>query len=182
MNDALFRAINGLAGQWPLLDAAMTWLAEEATYALVVIALASWLVNRLLGRPLGVRAALSVAIAIVICETISLWYFHPRPFAALPDVLQLVRHEPNASFPSTHATALAAGAGPFVWSRARLGVLLLAGTLLVGFSRVFVGIHYPVDVLVGFALGFGVSYLLGRVSTPLDGIERWVLQRLPAWL
>lgn len=182
MNDALFRAINGLAGQWAPLDAVLTWFAEDATYALVVIAVASWLVNRLLGRPLGIRVALSVVIAMVICETISLWYFHPRPFAVLPDVLQLVPHEPNASFPSTHATALSAGAGPFVWSRARLGVLLLVGTLLVGFSRVYVGVHYPVDVLVGFALGFGVSYLLARVSTPLDGIERWVLQRLPAWL
>lgn len=182
MNDALFRAINGLAGQWPPLDAVMTWFAEDATYALVVIAVASWLVNRLLGRPLGVRAALSVVIAMVICETITLWYFHPRPFAVLPDVLQLVPHEPNSSFPSTHATALSAGAGPFVWSRARLGVLLLVGTLLVGFARIYVGVHYPADVLVGFALGFGVSYLLHRASTPFDGIERWVLQRLPAWL
>lgn len=182
MNEALFRAINGLAGQWPLIDAAMTWLAQDATYALIVIAVASWLVNRLLGRPVGVRAVLSVVIALVVCETISLWYFHPRPFAVLPDVLQLVPHEPNASFPSTHATALAAGAGPFVWSRARLGVLLLVGTVLVGVSRIYVGIHYPADVLAGFAIGFGVSYFLSRVSTPFDGIERWVLQRLPAWL
>ena len=177
-----FRAINGLAGQWPPLDAAMEWLAQDATYALIVIAVASWLVNRLLGRPIGVRAVLSVVIALVACETISLWYFHPRPFAVLPDVLQLVPHEPNASFPSTHATALSAGAGSFMWSRARLGVLLLVGTLLVGFSRVYVGVHYPVDILAGFALGFGVSYFLARVATPFDGIERWVLQRLPAWL
>lgn len=182
MNDALFRAVNGLAGQWPLLDELMTWFALDATYALVVIAIASWLVNRLLGRPLAVRVGLSVVIAVVICETISLWYFHPRPFAALPDVLQLVPHEPNASFPSTHATATAAFAGPFVWSRARLGVLLLVGTVIVGFARVFVGVHYPADVIVGLSLGFGVSYLLSRVQTPLDGIERWVLQRLPAWL
>ena len=81
MNEALFRAINGLAGQWPLLDAAMTWLAQDATYALVVIAVASWLVNRLLGRPLGVRAVLSVVIALVVCETITLWWAQPRPFA-----------------------------------------------------------------------------------------------------
>lgn len=182
MNEALFRAINGLPGQWPLLDVVMMWLAQDATYALLVIALASWLVNRLLGRPIAVRVALGAIIAVAICETISMRYFQPRPFVSLPNVLQLIPHAEDSTFPSTHATALSAITGPYVWNRARLGILLLVGTLLVGFARIYVGVHYPVDILAGFALGFGVSYFLARVATPFDGIERWVLQRLPAWL
>jgi undecaprenyl-diphosphatase len=182
VNDAIFRAVNGLAGQWQPLDRFMAWSAHDLAYVLGVIAIAAWLVNRHLGRPLAVRVVLSVGISMLIVHLIQIWYVEPRPFIALADVHQLVPHSADASFPSDHVTATAAATGPFVWSRARLGVLLLAGALLIAIARVYVGVHYPFDVLAGLVIGLGVSYVLSRVRTPFDGIERWVVQRLPAWL
>ena len=87
----------------------------------------------------------------------------PRP----PSSLQLV-HETGYGFPGAHAVAVVA-IGAAVWclfglrplerwggswrARARIGLLVVALTLLVGFGRVYTGANYPSDVLAGWALG-----------------------------
>jgi undecaprenyl-diphosphatase len=92
-----------------------------------------------------------------------------RPFDVIAEPEPLITGTVGASFPSGHAATSAAGAvilsllvGRHVWP------WLLALALLVGFSRVYVGVHYPGDVLAGAALGAAVAYgffrLLPRTS------------------
>src|SRR5439155_21211162 len=100
----------------------------------------------------------------------------------LTGVHQLMAHEADASFPSEHVTIVAAASGPFVWGRARLAGVLLVATLLVAFARIYVGIHWPADVLGAVALGLLVAYVLSRIRTPFDPLEAWLLRRLPGWL
>ena len=80
-----------------------------------------------------------------------------RPYVVLPEAEPLLRWDASASFPSGHAATSAAGAviilylvGARAWA---LGILA-AG---VAFSRVYIGVHYPLDVLVGAALGAAVA-------------------------
>lgn len=76
----------------------------------------------------------------------------------------LVAVPASSSFPSGHAaTAFAAAAAVgFVYPRLRLPMFVLAA--LVALSRVYLGVHYPADVLAGALLGLGVVWALSRVS------------------
>ena len=86
----------------------------------------------------------------------------PRPFSVVPEADRLLGGTIGSSFPSGHATTSAAGAVALAllvgralpWLvTAGLGVLAAA----IAFSRVYVGVHYPLDVLAGAALGAAVA-------------------------
>lgn len=61
------------------------------------------------------------------------------------------------SFPSAHATNTAAAAVLFSWALPRLSAVGIGLALLVGISRVYLGVHWPTDVLGGWALGAAVG-------------------------
>lgn len=91
-----------------------------------------------------------------------------RPYTVLPAAQVLVARSTDYAFPSDHAVmAGAVAAGVWLASR-RLGYLATAAALLMAFARVYVGAHWPGDVLVGLVVGAAVAvvgYLL--VRTPL---------------
>ena len=92
----------------------------------------------------------------------------PRPYTVLPAAQVLVTRSADYAFPSDHAVmAGAVAAGVWLVSR-RLGYLATVAALLMAFARVYVGAHWPGDVLVGLVVGAAVAvvgYLL--VRTPL---------------
>lgn len=96
----------------------------------------------------------------------------PRPFESLLGVKMLVLQD-GFSFPSGHAAYAFMAA--FVLS-AFFGrkYLFFSAAALIAFSRVYIGVHYPSDVISGAALGMGIGYLLvsivGYVKKDLDSI------------
>jgi undecaprenyl-diphosphatase len=105
-------------------------------------------------------------------------------------VTLLITRSPDTSFPSDHAT-LAFAVGVMVWRfNRRLGLVLLLFGVLTAFARVFVGVHYPSDVLGGAVLGSVVSLLIAVASDReapcafLNGLlatlARWHLATAPA--
>jgi undecaprenyl-diphosphatase len=89
----------------------------------------------------------------------------PRPFVAHPEIhpLYVVR---SSSFPAGHAATAFAGATVLSWLVARASLLFVALAVAIGSSRVYVGDHYPTDVLAGAAIGIAVGFaaiLLVRV-------------------
>jgi undecaprenyl-diphosphatase len=187
LNGSIFDRINDLAGRSSGLDRLMEFSAQYLVFVIAAIVMGSWLVRAGVGGPnrrVAVYTAVaSTAVALLITMIIQHVYTHPRPFVARNDVVLLVNHSADPSFPSEHATAafaMAAGLGLY---RPRFGLLLLSLASLTAFARVFVGIHYPGDVAGGAAIGIVVAVAIWsgrRVLAWLD--EQVVVRLIPAAL
>jgi undecaprenyl-diphosphatase len=114
-----------------------------------------------LGAGLGAVSYLSAWGLSSLLKTV---FDRPRPSVVDPAVHPLVPVPHSASMPSGHAaTAFAAGvAVGLVHPRLRWPLVVLAA--LIAFSRVWLGVHYLSDVLVGGALGTAITLVLWRVS------------------
>jgi membrane-associated phospholipid phosphatase len=115
----------------------------------------------LLARRARLRAAVLTAAAVwsadLITLLVKLVVERPRPFETIARPEPLLQAAVGQSMPSGHAATSAAGALVlwYLTRRAAVGLVLLA--LAMGYSRVYVGAHYPFDVLAGLALGAAVA-------------------------
>src|SRR3954447_24604094 len=162
---ALFARVAG--GHTPWLDRGLPLLSRSANNSGVWIAIAACLsagVGRR-GQRAAVRGLGSIAVtSLVVNQGIKRVVRRPRP--ALRDVpaVRGVRVAPlTTSFPSGHAASAAAFATGAAIELPRAGAPLAALAAAVGGSRVYVGVHYPLDVLVGAGIGAAIARLTGRL-------------------
>lgn len=168
--------INGLARNVPhWLDRGMGFVGEYGLLiALALLVLGCWWTVRRSG---GENAASSVAavvwaplaagIAVLVNVPIRGFVERPRPFVDHEGLDVLVAGKTDFSFVSDHATlTMAVGVGLFVAHR-RFGLAGIGLALVEGFCRVYMGVHYPTDVIGGFALGTAVALLLSPLAMAL---------------
>ncbi len=154
------------------------WLGRELnaleTWAVPVIAVATFALW-LLARPGGTRkwkfasayALGSAALALLINQAIGMIWHRQRPFAAHPAAHVWGSRSHDPSFPSDHASAAFGIAfAVFLFDRV-VGSVFLAAAAVIGAGRVFIGAHYPLDVLAGCLVGLASAFLLARVARPL---------------
>ncbi|MCW2751274.1 MAG: Undecaprenyl-diphosphatase, partial [Aeromicrobium sp.] len=130
-----------------------------ALFALMLVVM--WWVARRSGDQtriaLSVWAPLGVLLALAVNQPIANAVAEPRPYATLPHVMVLVSRSSDYSFPSDHAVMAGAVAlGAMLTSRT-LGWIAIAMAALMAFARVYVGAHFPLDVVAGLAVGAAVS-------------------------
>ena len=103
--------------------------------------------------------------SVLVGSTVSLFtgflWRRQRPFVADRNVKAIIPHRANASFPSNHSANSLAISLQLLRTQPAAGLAFLAWSLVIGFSRVFCGIHYATDVLAGFGLGI-LSYIAVR--------------------
>jgi undecaprenyl-diphosphatase len=151
----------------------MVFSARYLVYLLGLVALLPWLTQWLKGRFVAAASCvwrmpaagiLAAAAAFFGNWAISLVYFRERPFESLYGVRMMIGPPLTPhSFPSSHSSVAFAVALTVVLFHRRFGIALLPVAALIAFSRVFVGVHYPFDVLVGAALGCGWAILGARL-------------------
>ncbi|MEU6527569.1 phosphatase PAP2 family protein [Streptomyces sp. NPDC046928] len=178
--------INGLAKDAPhWFDRVMEFVGEYGVLlGLVLTVLWCWWTVRRRGAEDAassvaalVWAPLAAGIAVLVNVPIRGFVERPRPFNDHQGLEVLVSGKTDYSFVSDHATiAMALGVALFVANR-RFGLIGIGLALLEGFCRVYMGVHYPTDVVGGFALGTAVALLLSPLAmallTPLmSAIER----------
>lgn len=170
--------INGLADRLPGWAEAAVAPAAEAVLpaAMALLSVAAWLVVR--RRPDAVPAVAGIAWAVVAAGIAFLvnvpirgFVGRPRPLADHPDVVVLLDGRTGFSFVSDHATMAMAVAVALLLVHRSLGCWAFALAVFQGFLRVLMGVHYPTDVIGGFALGTAVALLLAPAAqaglTPL---------------
>jgi membrane-associated phospholipid phosphatase len=110
-------------------------------------------------------APLGMLLAVAVNQPIVAGVHEARPYNNLHHILVLATRSTDPSLPSDHATmAGAVTVGLFLVSR-RLGALTAIAAILMAFARVYIGAHYPQDVIAGLALGAlvtGIGYLIAR--------------------
>lgn len=167
----LYLTINDFARHTGWLHAPMTAYAKDGLVIFAGLLLAGWWVAR--RRPSRVMAAallapVSTVLAVALNQPLIKLVNETRPYVVHPGALVLVSRTSDPSFPSDHAAMAGAVAmGLFLVSR-RLGLVAAAFALVMAFARVYVGAHFPQDVVVGLAFGAGVAvvvWLLGRIPT-----------------
>lgn len=168
MNSQLLLLINGWAGHNALLDALMVFCARYLIYVVFAAAAVCFV---LLVLKKEWRAALYYAgtliVSFILLQIAARLYVDHRPFVDY-HVHQLVAHASGKSFPSDHTTATAAiGLGLLLFTRfKKTGALIVLAALVIGFARVFVGIHYPIDIAGGL-----LTALVGALVV-------WLIQRI----
>lgn len=116
--------------------------------------------------PYGAMAALLLSVSVGAADLISVRLLKPRVARVRPckqdpkHVVFPLGCGAGQSFPSSHASDTAAAATIISWASPGLSPLAVALTVLVGISRVYLGVHWPTDVLGGWALGAAVGAAL----------------------
>jgi undecaprenyl-diphosphatase len=147
-NRAVFLALNApdhpVPGSVPLALALANW----AIFLVPLLFAALWLWGDPRSRAGVLLTFCGAEIALGLNQIAAMIWYHPRPFA-VPIGRTLVEHAADSSFPSDHVTFLiASGLGLLVWTRhRRAGFATLALSVPVAWARLFLGVHFPLDMI-----------------------------------
>ncbi|MGF1431203.1 phosphatase PAP2 family protein [Kitasatospora sp. LaBMicrA B282] len=164
-----YEAVTGFARDTRWLNTPLEdWSTYGAAFFGLLFLLAWW---RARHRPAAamagvLAAALAVLLAYALNSVVKELFKEPRPCRALPHpyLVEACPAPNDYAFPSNHAVfGFAAAAGLLLADRL-LGWLALAGAVLLGFARVYVGAHYPHDVFAGAVLGALVAVVVVPVG------------------
>ncbi len=170
-NHRLFMLIN--AGSHPstaLLTMAM-FLAQWLIYGIPLVLVWLWISGGRLERHAAVSAAFGVGLALLVGQIITAVWPHPRPFM-IGLGQTLLAHKSEASFPSDHATVFfTLGIGIRFSGLRKLGTGLLLAGALVGWSRVFLGVHFPLDIVGALIVALPCAWFVWRAFQHQTGAQ-----------
>ena len=151
-----------------VLDPLFEALSYAGSFGLIWLAIAVAISGFSRSRPwLWARVGAAILVAESVSGVLKAWIGRDRPPVADPDPAPLVHLPTTFSFPSGHATVSFACATTLALAVPRLTWPLFALATLISFSRVYVGVHYPFDVLAGAALGVAIAIALRMLAAGL---------------
>ena len=182
----LFRLINNLANKNTVLDGIMIFFSKYVPYifmAVIAIVFVLGITKKNSDyRKVAVNTFVITVINLVLSFIIGGIYYVDRPFVN-NKVNLLFAHTKDASFPSDHATGTMSIALALGKYNKLVSIILTILSLIVGFSRVYVGHHYPLDVIGAYVLVFTTSYiynvkLRNKVENLYEIVEKKMATRI----
>lgn len=165
VNTQLFLLFNASEHASKLFIYFAIFCANYLIYLPIVILGIYWFFNPSY-RQLIVKVIISLAFALLVTFLIRHLYYSPRPFAVKLGT-NFLFHEKTSSLPSQHAV--------FIWTMCcvfwlnysdklkRLFFLIVVAAILISWSRVYLGIHWPLDIIAGFVIGFISAFLIQKL-------------------
>jgi undecaprenyl-diphosphatase len=164
----LFQQINGLAGQYFWLDSTAIFLAKYFSYILGAAVFSLLLINKRKYLRMVVLGMLSGILArFGVVELIRFFFPGGRPFIE-NHVNLLIDKVDQQSFPSGHAAFFFALSTIVYFYNKKAGLLFFLASFLISISRVFVGIHWPLDIVAGAVVGVLVGTLVLKAYFQTD--------------
>ena len=162
----LFLKVNDFARSTGWLHSPVTAYAKYGLLVFAALLVVGWWIART--RPAGVMAAallapVSTVLAVAINQPIIKLVAETRPYVVHPTRWCWSASTSDPSFPSDHAAMAGAVAVGLFLVSLRLGLLATVCAVVMAFARVYVGAHFPQDVLAGLVLGGAVAGLMWLV-------------------
>lgn len=165
-NISLFFLIFNLNGQNMFLDKLMLFGAVHLIYLAILLVLILSLKGKTKEKKAFLLIVLSFPIAVLLIKAIHLFYFEPRPFVNF-NFEPITLEDTNASFPSRHATVSAIIAFAYAYFKSKWAMPFLFLMLWVSAARIFVGVHYPLDIVGGFIVGLVSLFIALQIKKVL---------------
>jgi len=169
MDRFIFEQINNLARVFPVLDLIGVFLASYLQYFLIILLLSFLFwpkVNKNSAKKTVLVAFASATFSrLILTPAIKFFYHRPRPFLIVNSAKQLiVSRQIVDSFPSGHASLFFALAMGAYFYNKKLGIFLFAGAIFMGIARVFVGVHWPSDIVGGAIVGIFGAWVANTLA------------------
>ncbi|MGW8429195.1 undecaprenyl-diphosphatase [Peribacillus simplex] len=174
MNSTLFRMINNLGKQYTDLNPFFVFIAEYMIYFLVLAVLMFLFSRRNKNRIMVICAFITLVISELLAKIAGQFHSNNQPFAELPNVNRLVEKAVNNSFPSDHTIIFFSFCITFWLFKRGWGILWVILAVLVGISRIWVGVHYPADVLVGAIISIVSATIVYKIVLKLSLTKKFL--------
>ena len=168
LNIYLFDCINSIATQSLILDRVAIFTAHNLNTVFICFLLFLLVLKWKTYNFLFAKTLLIVLLSLILSDLAEIFYHHPRPFE-LGLGHQLIGHGLSSSFPSQHTLTIAIIA--FSYWFAGFKKIGIAGGLVaitVGLSRIYVGVHFPFDIIGSFVIGLilvvSVNYVVKELT------------------
>lgn len=194
LDNTLLLWITGLAGKFPALDWLVHYLGNDFLIpaAMALVATGLWFTGKTKdGRRRNqwgfIYAVVGLGFSALVVQLIDSHFFRVRPYVVFPQLISQVQrlfYEPTvSSFPSFPAAVTFAFAFGIWLENRKIGGLLFFMAALMSFARVYMGIHYPSDIIASAAIGISITFIFYWIlRLPLKRFVNWVLQILEIFL
>ena len=168
MNETIFYFFYNFAHQAVWLDKLIIFTAVYFPFVVMLLAFLYLLFYKKSLRYL-IFVFFTAGLAGIVSKLFKILIHTPRPAFVLPDV-QALFEKTSYAFPSDHASFFMALALAIFFINKKAGLPAQAGhvfmllALLIGLARIIAGVHFPIDILGGFALGALVAYLAAELA------------------
>ena len=159
--------------RWGLLDPVFEGLTYAGSFGAIWLVLAVAIAGFSWRRPwLAARVGATILVAESVSGLAKDWVSRDRPPLVDPEPAPLIELPHTSSFPSGHATVAFACATVIALAVPRLRWPVFVLAALIAFSRVYVGVHYPLDVLAGALLGVGIGFAVRYAGVAIRTLAR----------
>jgi undecaprenyl-diphosphatase len=174
MNSNLFRMINNLGKQYTDLNPFFVFIAEYMIFFLALAVLMFLFSRGNKNRIMVICAFIALFISEILAKIAGQFHSNYQPFAELPNVNKLVEKAVNNSFPSDHTIIFFSFCITFWLFKRGWGFLWGILAVLVGISRIWVGVHYPADVLVGAIISIVSAMIVYKIVLKLSLTKKFL--------